>query len=433
MGRRCREWDYSARAIYMVTVCLKERGRPALAGWPLNLAVSGQAQNNLGVSAEAQNTAMFCASPETAKFVCPPTPLGERVLACWRRIPEFWPQVELLECCLMPDHFHGLLFVRENLAVSGEAQDPDQAQDNRSVSAAAQNPGAETRRKTLGDIICGFKTGCREVGWEAGYVDNILFRKGQLEREIAYIRDNPRRLYEKRANPELFRRVVDLKVNLGVSAEAQDNRAVSGAAQNPAEAQNPAHFQALGNTALLRRPVLLQVQCSRSDFAYRRERLSSGGWRILRDAAGAPLVDFASPAFEERCADALRCAGNGAVLVSPCISHGEREIARRAAEAGAAVIALRNKGFARFEKPGGRLFDLCAKGNLLLLAPAAWPYTPGEKPPTRESSLVLNRIAQLLCGEGAAEIDYHGATLPDIDRAVCAALQQSTPEQGGLK
>ncbi len=31
-------------------------------------------------------------------------------------------------------------------------------------------------------------------------------------------------------------------------------------------------------------------------------------------------------------------------------------------------------------KPGGKLFGQCAGGNLLMLAPAAWPYVPGEKP-----------------------------------------------------
>ena len=143
MGRRCREWDYSARAIYLVTVCLKERGRPVLAEWPEfcaspetaknNLAVSGEARENLAVSGEAQ-------------YYCRPTPLGEKVLECWRRIPEFWPQVNLLQCQLMPDHFHGLLFVESPLAVSGEARN--------------------ARRKTLGDIVRGFKTGCREVEWE---------------------------------------------------------------------------------------------------------------------------------------------------------------------------------------------------------------------------------------------------------------------------
>jgi len=363
MGRRCREWDYSARAIYLVTVCLKERGRPVLAEWP-----------------------EFCASPETAK---------------------------------------------NNLAVSGEARN--------------------ARRKTLGDIVRGFKTGCREVGWEDGYVDNILFREGQLAREIEYLRDNPRRLYEKRANPERFRRVVDLPVVLGGSAKfctspetakspcASPETAKSPCASpetakspcaSPETAKFTGHFQALGNAALLRRPVLLQVQCSRSDFRYRRERLPGGGWKILRDAAGNPLVEYASPAFEERCADVLRCAGNGAVIVSPCISHGEREIARRANAAGAPLVALRNKGFSRIEKPGGRLFDLCARGNLLLLAPAAWPHVPGEKPPTRESSLVLNRIAQLLCGENAADIDYRGAIFSDIDSAVRTALRPPASNTG---
>ena len=353
--------------------------------------------------------------------------------------------VELLECQVMPDHFHGLLFVKGALLSSSG------------------------RPKTLGDVVRGFKTGCREVGWEEGYVDNILFREGQLKRMADYIRDNPRRLAEKRANPGLFRHVADLTIDLLVSEQAQ-NRPVSGQAQNRAISEQAqkraaarpeqlqlfpehdlrqpgngpisasaetarfcsspetaksfrAHFSAIGNAALLRWPVILQVQCSRSDFRYQRVRLATGGWKILRNAAGEPLVEYASPAFEAKCEDALRCAKNGAALISPCISHGEREIARRAHLAGMRVIALCNKGFSKFEKPNGALFDQCAKGNLLMLAPAAWPYVPGEKPPTRESSLVLNRIAQLIAGEGRAEIKYNGMVLKDIDSKVREALR----------
>ena len=419
-GRRCRDWDYGGRAIYMITINLKERGRPVMAEWPR-------------------------ASAETPKVYMPLTPLGEKVLSCWRRIPEFWLMVELLECQVMPDHFHGLLFVKGALLSSSG------------------------RPKTLGDVVRGFKTGCREVGWEEGYVDNILFREGQLKRMADYIRDNPRRLAEKRANPGLFRHVADLTIDLLVSEQAQ-NRPVSGQAQNRAISEQAqkraaarpeqlqlfpehdlrqpgngpisasaetarfcsspetaksfrAHFSAIGNAALLRWPVILQVQCSRSDFRYQRVRLPTGGWKILRNAAGEPLVEYASPAFEAKCEDALRCAKNGAALISPCISHGEREIARRAHLAGMRVIALCNKGFSKFEKPNGALFDQCAKGNLLMLAPAAWPYVPGEKPPTRESSLVLNRIAQLIAGEGRAEIKYNGMVLKDIDSKVREALR----------
>ena len=436
MGRRCRDWDYGGRAIYMITINLKERGRPVMAEWPR----------------ASPETARLCASPETAKIYMPLTPLGEKVLSCWRRIPEFWLMVELLECQVMPDHFHGLLFVKAALLSSSG------------------------RPKTLGDVVRGFKTGCREVGWEEGYVDNILFREGQLKRMADYIRDNPRRLAEKRANPRLFRHVADLTLDLPVSGQAQ-NRPVSGQAQNrpvseqvqkraarpeqlqlfseldlrqsgngpmsasaemsrfcasaetarfcssPETAKFKAHFSAIGNAALLRWPVILQVQCSRSDFRYQRVRLATGGWKILRNAAGEPLVEYASPAFEAKCEDALRCAKNGAALISPCISHGEREIARRAHLAGMRVIALCNKGFSKFEKPNGALFDQCAKGNLLMLAPAAWPYVPGEKPPTRESSLVLNRIAQLIAGEGRDEIKYNGMVLKDIDSKVREALR----------
>ena len=318
MGRRCRDWDYGGRAIYMITINLKERGRPVMAEWPRFLDVSGQAQEqNLPVSGQAQNwpgNGLRSASAEKPKVYMPLTPLGEKVLSCWRRIPEFWLMVELLECQVMPDHFHGLLFVKAALLSSSG------------------------RPKTLGDVVRGFKTGCREVGWEEGYVDNILFREGQLKRMADYIRDNPRRLAEKRANPRLFRHVADLAINLLVSEQAQ-NRPVSGRAlrqpENGPFCASPetakvfrAHFSAIGNAALLCWPVILQVQCSRADFRYRRVRLATGGWKILRNAAGEPLVEYASPAFEAKCEDAMRCAKNGAALISPCISHGEREIAR---------------------------------------------------------------------------------------------------------
>ena len=102
-------------------------------------------------------------------------------------------------------------------------------------------------------------------------------------------------------------------------------------------------------------------------------------------------------------------------MVSPCISQGEREIARRAFAAGYRVITLANKGFSPLYKPGGKLFETCAKGNLLMLAPIGWPYQPAERAMTRIDALILNRIAQLIAGEGACEIDYKGATPADID------------------
>ena len=79
-------------------------------------------------------------------------------------------------------------------------------------------------------------------------------------------------------------------------------------------------------------------------------------------------------------------------------------------------------GFSPLYKPGGMLFDKTANGKLLLLAPAAWPYQTAEKPMTRFDACVLNRIAQLIAGEGAVEINYKGVMPNYVDRLVREAI-----------
>lgn len=139
----------------------------------------------------------------------------------------------------MPDHFHGILFVRKKM------------------------------NKPLGTIINGLKTGCnkafrelcpieyaiamqrqtqqtakrqdhhRDLLFAPGYNDKILLRAGQLDTWKRYLADNPRRLLVKRFHPEFFcvQRHIDRK---GLS------------------------FSDIGNLFLLRKPVLIPVQCSRS-------------------------------------------------------------------------------------------------------------------------------------------------------------------------
>ena len=87
------------------------------------------------------------------------------------------------------------------------------------------------------------------------------------------------------------------------------------------------------------------------------------------------------------------------------------------------MIILANKGFNPLYKPGGRLFDQCAGGNLLMLAPSAWPYVPGEKKMTRVDACVLNRIGQWLSGAGAVEIKYRGVEPSQVDSLARAALK----------
>ena len=431
MGRRLPGFDYSQRMIYEITIVLKER-RPVL-GRLVKVPREG--------AAEADGEANWAVEP---------SPFGQAVLDCWRKIPGFWPQVSLIEAQLMPDHFHGILFVKERLPLTH----PDRPES------------PDNRRKTLGDIIRGFKAGCamawREVGnrreyaagpdtagpntagpdgsvpahicadnipqWAEDFVDTILFHNGQLAKMITYLRDNPYRLGVKREHPELFKVARDLEIPFASFSER-------GSSIEPWHGPASGHFAAIGNHFLLSRPRLVQVQCSREFFRYRRKYAAGPDGRkyaagpkgkpsICRDASGKPIIEFSTPEFEAKLNEALSAARNGAVLVSPCISHGEREIARRAFEEGCRVVTLQNKGFSPLYKPGGKLFETCANGNLLMLAPINWPYQPAEKPMTRDDAQTLNRIAQLISGEGAAEINYKGAVMSGIDASVAAAVTQ---------
>ena len=211
---------------------------------------------------------------------------------------------------------------------------------------------------------------------------------------ITYLRKNPLRLATKRAKPSLFKVSREIEVSLGAAGVG--------------------HFAALGNHFLLDRP-LAQVQVSRRFFGYRRVAKPGGGLKIAKDAKGEPLVEFSTPEFEERRDELIEAAKHGAVLLSPCVSDGERQIAREALAAGLPLVTMANKGFSKLQKPSGRYFDACAEGKLLMLAPAAWPYVPGEKPMTRFDATAMNRLCQWIAGEGAVEINYHGMKPANID------------------
>ena len=370
MGRRLPDFDYSQRRIYEITIVLEDR-RPILG----RLVKRGEGD-----------------------WAVEPSEIGGIVLACWREITVRWPQVELIEDQLMPEHFHGVLFVKEQLPtgkslgnIIGSFKSRSTSEVGKYLAARGGEPGNLAARGEGPNEGPGSARGrVRPRFWADGYVDTILFGKGQLARMIHYLRDNPRRLGVKREHPELFKVTRELKIE-GIG-----------------------RFSAIGNHFLLTRSAFHQIQVSRRYFAYARDARGN----LLKDAPPA----VATHEFEEKLAAALAAGKGGAVLVSPCISQGEREIARRAFAAGYRVITLANKGFSPLYKPGGRLFESCAAGNLLMLAPAGWPYQPAEKPMTRIDALVLNRIAQLIAGDGACAIDYKGATLANVDAEVCKVV-----------
>ena len=429
MLRRCNGWDYCQPCIYQITLVLADRKSKALGRLKISdLALPRHAQDNLGLPPQAQNRPLqvqgrplqaqnasgssvpsaeaigsalaLAASAEIAL-----SPAGEAVKREFWALGEHHPEIKPLFIQVMPDHVHFIIHVTKPMA------------------------------RPLGQTIAGFKTGCSKAAigkgglWAEGFQDTILFHEGQLDSMFAYLRDNPRRLAVKQLFPELFRVRNDLI--LALPRKAQKDRELPLSAQvrplcsvlGAGAPSFKAHFSAIGNLFLLDSPNIIQVQCSRSYLAYRRIPKPGGGLKIARNEKGEPIIEKTTPEFEEKRDELLAAAKHGAVLISPCISDGEREIARLAFAAGLPVIALRNMGFSPLYKPGGKLFDQTADGKLLLLAPAAWPYQTAEKRMTRFDACAMNRIAQLIAGDGAAEINYHGMKPNDIDRLVCEAVK----------
>ena len=266
------------------------------------------------------------------------SPLGKTIAEIWQTIGTHHPEVKVVALQMMPDHLHAILFVQRKM------------------------------EKPLGKVLLGVKQACnqafremmpvelvamaqihaqqkRENGllFAKGFNDKILLRDGQLERWLNYLKDNPRRLLMKRENPELFR------VQRGLVYAGQT-------------------FSAIGNRFLLERPLKQQVQCSRN--------ITETDLQTKLDAC-------------------LQAARQGAVLVSPAISKGEKAIMRAAFEEGLPLIYLQENGFTDLAKPGGKRMEACAKGQLLILAP--WEHHNEKLNIKRGQCLELNEMARVIC------------------------------------
>ena len=236
-----------------------------------------------------------------------PSPLGERIAACWREIPLFYPQVRFLALQLMPDHLHGIIHVTEQLP------------------------------RHLGHVINGFKVSCNRVArsqsltplWEEGYNDRILQGKGQLNAMFQYLKDNPRRLWIKRNHPELFKTQQDITIG-------------------------DKNVTVMGNRFLLDSPNKIVVKCSRkmTDEEIERAiarflmmaqrgavlvspRISPGEKAVMDmvQAAGFPFIQLLengfSPMWKPGGAMFSACASGQTLLVAPWPHHSDRHTITR--------------------------------------------------------------------------------------------------------
>lgn len=339
MKRRTPWHNYSRRGTYMLTLVVRDRA--ALLGTLRTTKVTAgtRAASSTGAAERA-----YVELSAVGKAI-----VEEEI----KKINHFYPQVEVWKLCIMPDHLHMILRVKEDL---GEG-------------------------KHLGMVVRGFKTGCTRAWWrlidlgemptergqretprsgdglgatvpsaspeglrpvlfEDGYCDKILLHEGQLDNWKHYLDDNPRRLMMKRQNPTLFTVLMGLEV-----------------------AGEPC--QVVGNRFLLDIPDKMAV------VVHRR----------YTDEENARLR-----------AEWLACGERGGVLVSAAISPKEKAVMREAMNRGYNIILLRENGFPKLYKPSGEAFDACVESRLLQISP--WSFHMERKVISREQCLHLNALAE---------------------------------------
>ena len=190
-------------------------------------------------------------------------------------------------------------------------------------------------------------SGWRPVLFEAGYHDRIIIRDGMLENICRYMDENPFRARLREECPNLMQRRLHLWIH---------NR----------------EYAAFGNLFLLKNPDKLQV------FFHR------------KNAQGTPT--HLTPEYAQEKAQLLLRAEEGAVLVTPGISKGEKEVATAALTGHLPLIILQKEPITEYWKPPQGRFYACAAGRLLILAP--WQME-GESDYVRFHT--LNDLAHEIC------------------------------------
>lgn len=347
MKRRSEDHDYHSKHFYMITLVVKER-----------YALLGRLVGNIETTVGGEDAPRVVLST-----------LGQQVYDEWMGISKHYKEVAVIACQMMPDHLHGILYVREDTDYHlGQVIKGFKLGCNRILRAALETQrtregktDVETQRTREGkgmheqtdedaafaQLLLSYTANTsqsigRETLWEAKYNDKILHNYSSLQKWKDYLADNPRRLAIRRAHPDLFR------VRFGYKAAGRE-------------------YAAIGNRFLLDRPEKMRVQLSRS------------------------LTD---KDIENEVVRFLNYARQGIILISPAISDAEKAVMRAVLNEGLPLVFLTPWGFNSFSKPGHQYYEACAEGRFLILAP--WEHQNERVNLTRAMCLELNEMAQEL-------------------------------------
>jgi putative transposase len=114
--------------------------------------------------------------------------IGQIVIAQWQNIPRHFPNVELDEFVLMPNHLHGIIIIsdREASEISPNKRAFMQGTQVNSLGAIVQNFKSVTTRK-----INRIDRGAGTPIWQRNYYEQIIQGDRILDNIRQYIADNP--------------------------------------------------------------------------------------------------------------------------------------------------------------------------------------------------------------------------------------------------
>ena len=159
---RLKHWDYSSNGAYYVTICTKDREQ------------------------------FFC---EIVNGKMKLSQIGKIVEYEWKQTCEIRKNVKLDEYVVMPDHFHGILFIENALH---PVETPRRGVSTRHILNPPHNP--EWKPNSLGSIICQFKSICTkriyaigfpDFAWQTRFHESIVRNEKHLNAIREYIINNP--------------------------------------------------------------------------------------------------------------------------------------------------------------------------------------------------------------------------------------------------
>ena len=283
------------------------------------------------------------------------TALGNAVVDELYVMCRHYPEIRILQFCLMPDHLHAVIQVTRVMATSirsvirGYWQGVKKLGRAYTLAVAAELNSETTNKEELSAESSNKEGYAFPIFTERPFI-RPLSRRGQLHTMIHYVQMNPQRLATKRLMPGYFRVQKDIEIG-------------------------GRKYDGVGNVALLMAGHFEPVH--------------------VRNVMVKAAEQGQSESLRNYMNGCVLAARKGVVMVSPFISPQEKQVKQVLLQEQRAFVLLTDNGFRDYYKPADELFDACAAGRLLILSP--WPYDGGKRHISRSECVALNTMAEEIC------------------------------------